>query len=224
MRAMLDDLSTIKHNDAVREANRGEAMSNDEGGTSGHDALQSLQNEAFGSGVQARGRLVEDHDGSIAQHRSRDGSPLLLAAGKRGCTFGDNRVVQVREAMDEFIGIRDSRRRSDLIIAGVGTSKGDIFPNRSTEKQRILQDKTDLFPQGAKVVVSDIPTIDVHSALGRVIEPQHQTDERAFPRARPTNNGDLLSRRDRQVEMRQNRLSRHVLERNVTEFDIAAKP
>ena len=31
VRAMLDDLSAVKHNDAVREANSREAMSNDEG-------------------------------------------------------------------------------------------------------------------------------------------------------------------------------------------------
>src|SRR5262249_19511253 len=212
VRALLDDLSAIKHKDAVREANGGEAMSNDEGRSSRHRALQSLQDEALRSRVQARSRLVEDHDGGIAQHRSRYGSPLLLTAGERGRTFGHNSVVTVREALDKFIRVCDSRRRGDLVIAGFGASKRDIFPNRSAEKQRVLQDKTDLFPQGEKVIVSDILIVDVHGALGRVIESQHQTDQRAFPRARPTNNGDFLSGRDRQVDMRQNRLPRRVLE------------
>ena len=53
VRALLDDLSAIKHKDAVREAN----------GVSGMEKGPSV-----GLRIQARSRLVEDHDGGIAQH------------------------------------------------------------------------------------------------------------------------------------------------------------
>ena len=134
MRALLDDLPAVEHNDAVREANGGKAMSNDQGRASGHSALQRLKDEALGSRVQAGSWLIEDHDGGVAQHRSRDGYPLFLAAGEGGRALGYNCVVTIGEAVDEFVGVRDSRRRSDLIVAGPGASEGDVFPDRSAEK------------------------------------------------------------------------------------------
>src|SRR5437588_11499415 len=92
-------------------------MSNDQGRASGHGALQGLKDEALGSRVQAGSRLIEDHDGGVAQHRSRDGYPLFLAAGEGGRALGYKFVVTIREAVEEFVCFRDSRRRIYLLRA-----------------------------------------------------------------------------------------------------------
>jgi len=42
-----------------------------------------------------------------------------------------------------------SRRGRDLVIARSGASESDIFPNRSAEKQRVLQPTIAIFSPGA---------------------------------------------------------------------------
>jgi hypothetical protein len=59
------DAAAIEHDDAIGAAHRAEAVRDDEGGASGHDAVHRLEDLLLGPGVDGGGGIVEDEDGRI---------------------------------------------------------------------------------------------------------------------------------------------------------------
>ena len=79
MRALLDDLAVLQHDDQVGVADRGEAVCDHERGAAGEERAQRALDLPLGADVDRRGRLVEDQDPRVGEQRARERDELALA-------------------------------------------------------------------------------------------------------------------------------------------------
>ena len=218
--ALFDDPTAIDHDDAVGEAHGRQAVGDDEGGAPGGRALERFHHDALGVGVETGGRLVEDENGGVPQHGARDGKALLLPARERGPSLRHLSVIALGEPPDELIRHGDVGRGDDLLLAGSRTAKGDVLPQGPAEDEGVLQDQADLLAQRLQGVVPNVLAINQDRAPGGVVEARDQANQGALTGARGPDDGNLLSRRDRQVNMREHGLAGLVLEGYVAELDL----
>ena len=70
---------------------------------------------ALGVQVDVGGGLVEDQDARIDQQCARDADALALAARQALAAFADQRVVALRQAQDELVGMGRAGRGNDFV-------------------------------------------------------------------------------------------------------------
>ena len=97
VRAVLDRVAVLHHDDPLGEAQRGTAVRDQDRGAVLHDLAQRRVDLLLGARVDRRRRVVEDENARIGEHRARDRDALPLAAGEREAAFADHRVVAVGE-------------------------------------------------------------------------------------------------------------------------------
>src|SRR5262249_60874978 len=119
MRAALDDLAVLEHQDLVGAADGREPVGDDEGGAAGAQRLQAILNHRFALAVEARGRLVENQDPRVGENRARDRDALPLPARQPDAALADDRVVAPLEALDELVAVRDPADRLALLARRV---------------------------------------------------------------------------------------------------------
>src|SRR5438552_8434555 len=93
MRPAFGDLSVMEDRDAVRVPDGRKTMGNEKRRPAFHQALQSVQKQAFTHGIQRAGRFVENQNRRVFQQRSSNRDSLTLAAGERRAAFADDGVV-----------------------------------------------------------------------------------------------------------------------------------
>src|ERR1700721_4205824 len=71
-----------ENQNAVRHADAGKAMRDQDGGFSGTELLETLKHLEFRSSIQSRGRLVEDQYRRLAHVGARDRDFLPFPAGQ----------------------------------------------------------------------------------------------------------------------------------------------
>lgn len=81
MRAALDDAATLKHHDTVRIPYRGETVGDDEGRAALHEPVHAVLYDAFGSGIDGAGRLIENEHRRICDGRPGNREELTLSPG-----------------------------------------------------------------------------------------------------------------------------------------------
>src|SRR5262245_16536548 len=69
MAAALGDTPVVEQDDLIGVANGRQAVSDDEGRSTGDEALQRRQQQRFGLGIERRSRLVENQYRRILQQR-----------------------------------------------------------------------------------------------------------------------------------------------------------
>src|SRR5438093_209860 len=120
------------------------------------------RNETAGASaprVKRAGGLVEDQDGRVSQDRSGNGHALPLAAREFYAALADDRLVPLREARDEVVGIGLAGGVLDLGLAGAGTAVGDVLGDRAAEQQHVLRHDRHLLAQLAERVVAVVTAI-----------------------------------------------------------------
>src|SRR5215467_1442568 len=80
VRAEFDDASAVKDSDAVRVANRRNAMRDEDGRAAFHHVAQVIENFVFGLCIDAGKRIIQNQDARIADEGARDRSALFLSA------------------------------------------------------------------------------------------------------------------------------------------------
>src|SRR5258705_3479036 len=98
MRAALDDSSTVHDDDRVGVTNRGESMRDDERRPALAEPGQCVLHPALGLRVEQAGRLVENEDARVLQHRARNRETLALAGPEPVPALADAGPVTLREA------------------------------------------------------------------------------------------------------------------------------
>jgi len=78
------DDSVLQNQDGVGMTYGGKPMGDDEGRPSFHEAVHPLFDVGFGTGVDGRGRFVQDQDLGVGEDGPRDVQQLSLALGKFG--------------------------------------------------------------------------------------------------------------------------------------------
>src|SRR6266550_7884043 len=145
-------------------------MRYDDDGSILHEFVQRLENQFFGSCVQARGRLVQDEDRRIANYGARDRDSLALTTRKRHSTFAQNSVIAFRQLVDELTCIGKICRADDLLARSVGLAVGNVLPDTRMKQHRLLQHEADLLPKRFLAESFDIGSINLHDPGSRVVE------------------------------------------------------
>ena len=80
MRALLDDLALIHHQDAVAGQDGGEAVCDHQRGAMSHQLFERGLHQRLAFGVECGGGFIEQQQRRIAQDRASDRDALTLAA------------------------------------------------------------------------------------------------------------------------------------------------
>ena len=100
MVASLDDVAVLEHHDRLTVLNGRKTVRDNEYGTVLHQGIHTSLYDGLGTGIDRRGRLIEDHDRRIGNGRTRDRDQLALALGKFCSVTGQNGIVALRELAD----------------------------------------------------------------------------------------------------------------------------
>ena len=79
VRAALDDLALVQHDDFVSPHDGREPMRDHQRGAIARNTLERVLDFLFRMAVERRRRLIEHQNGGAFEDRARDGHPLLLA-------------------------------------------------------------------------------------------------------------------------------------------------
>ena len=120
MRASLDDLAFIQHDDFVGAHNGRQPVCDHKRGAVARNALERVLNFFFGVAVQGGRRLVKDQDRRPLQDCARDRDALLFAARQFKAAFPDFRFIAFGSNTNERIDLREARR---LLYFGIGCSQ-----------------------------------------------------------------------------------------------------
>ena len=91
-------------------------------------SLERLLNKQFAFSVKRARRLVQNQDGRILEHGTRDGNALALAARNLDAAFADERSRTPREiATMKSVRIGGRCRRFDFGLGRFLVSVGDIL-------------------------------------------------------------------------------------------------
>src|SRR6185369_15412380 len=96
-----------------------------------------------------------------------------------------------------------------------------VLPNRRTEEQRLLQNKTHLPSQRLHFVIPYILAIDLHDPFLWIVETTDQAGDSRLPSARRTNKRRKLAGLDLKVYIGERGVTFVITEINMLEFDRA---
>ncbi|MNC87625.1 hypothetical protein D3C83_33610 [compost metagenome] len=119
-------------------------MSDGDGRAAAHHDLQSIADQQFGLGVDARRRLVENEDARVERERPRERQQLLLADRQCRAALGDDGLEPVRQPVDEPIRVHGGEGAPDLCVADLRVAETDIGCNGPREQVHVLQDEAEL--------------------------------------------------------------------------------
>src|SRR5207245_4382434 len=91
VRAALDDLSLLEHENLIGAANGRQPVRDDERRPALPQRSQSVLDERYALAVETRGGLVEDEDARVRQNRARDRHALPLATRQLHPALADDR-------------------------------------------------------------------------------------------------------------------------------------
>ena len=164
MRTAFDDAPAIKHQDAVGVDNAGEAVRQNERGTSGHEPIDRVLNDCFVLGIDRGQRLVENENRRVAKERPRDRQPLPLAARQPQSALADDRRIALRQRGNEVVRVGGARRGDDLRPSGVELAEPQIVLDRAMEQIGILPHDSNFSARRFRIKRREIGIADAHGA------------------------------------------------------------
>ena len=199
--AILDEAAMVERQDAVGEANRGQAVGDDENRAPCGDLRHVLLDDPLAFIVERARRFVKDQDPRLAQECARNRNALALAAGQAAAAFADDRVVALGQLQDEVVSAGERSRSDHAVDRHAGLGKRDVVADRTVEQNVLLQHDAQLAAQPRAVHHGEIDAVDEHaSALGDV-ETLDELGERALSRAGWADNADNLASRNAETDV-----------------------
>mmetsp|Transcript_30344 Transcript_30344/g.81588 ORF Transcript_30344/g.81588 Transcript_30344/m.81588 type:complete len:276 (+) Transcript_30344:389-1216(+) len=110
VRACLDHFALRHDHDAVCVGNRGQAVSDDDGGASLEQPVQRILHQLLRLAVQCGGGLVEDEHGRVLEQRTGNGDALLLPTRDLHPPLPALGVVALLKVCDEVVCIGEAAR------------------------------------------------------------------------------------------------------------------
>ena len=127
VRALLDDLAVLEHDDQVGVADRREPVRDHERRAAGEQTPQRPLDLALGADVDGRRRLVEDQDARVGKQRAGEGDELALAEREAEAALAELRVVAVLELADEAVRADRLARRPRSPRGAARAAEGDVL-------------------------------------------------------------------------------------------------
>src|SRR5215468_1125182 len=161
-------------------------MRDENGRAAAHDFAQVIQDLVFGLRIDARERVIENHDARIADDGTRNGGALLLAAGEGEATFPHHGRVFVGEAFDVDSDVGGLGGGVDGLIGGMLHAERNVLPDRVAKEERFLRHETDVAAQEVDWEVTDRVAVYENGTRSSVVHTRNQIDERCLSRTRWT--------------------------------------
>ena len=155
-------LPPIDDQDQVGGQDSAQPVGNDDAGTLCHHVVQRILNQSFRFAVQAAGGFIQYQDARILEDHACQRDALLLAAAQPIAALADDRIVPIRQRMDELVDIGDPAGRFQLLLAGIQSGILQVGADRIVEEIRFLGDHADLCRQRLKRHVAQVVTVDAN--------------------------------------------------------------
>ena len=194
VRPHFQNSSLRKHHNPIRMRNRAQAVRDHKARSVTHQFGQAFLYESFIFRIQITGGLVQYQDLGVGQDGTCDGQALTLPTTQFDTPLANQRLVPFRQLFDEFVGVGRLGSRADLPRGGVPVRVTDIFSDRPVEQEHVLFDDTDQPTTAFHVQISQVATVQQHTAIGGIVEACHQVTERRFAGTARSHQRDRLTR------------------------------
>ena len=134
--------------------------------------------------------------GSASMSRAMQSS-CRCPGGESCARVGQGRIIALRQARDEAVGMRSLRRGLDLGLRGIRPCQRDVLAHRAGLEPGVLQDHAEVLPEAVARDAADVVSVDGDRAAVHVVEAHEQIDERRLAAARRADDGDALARAGR---------------------------
>ena len=144
-----------------------------------------------------------------------------MSAGELHAAFADLGLILIGEPHDLVVNVRADCRLYDLFVCGVQTTVTDVLKDRSGKQENVLLHDADVAAQRFLRVIADVNVVDQDRALHDVVEPHQQMAHRGLAAAGRTDERELFTRFDREVDMIEDLTAAFIMKADVTELDFA---
>src|SRR5260370_585226 len=122
MRALLDDMAALEHDEAVHAGDGGEPVRDGDHGLARHERAQTRLNGGLDLAVEGRSGLVEHQDRRVFEDHASDSDSLALPARQLHAPLTHLRrvaapLLPVLQLADELLGAGELPRPDDPSIA-----------------------------------------------------------------------------------------------------------
>ena len=221
MAALLDDVAVLHDQDGVGVADRGQAVSDDEARAALAQRVHRLLDQQLRAGVHAAGGLIEDEHGRVGHEGPRDREQLALAGGDVRGVLLQNRVVALRQGLDDVVDEARPRGGLDLLITGPGPPVADVLADRAGEQPRVLQDHAGAATHVVARHGGDVAPVDEDASAVELVEAHEQVDQGGLARPRGPHDRDRVAGVDPQRQVPDELDLRAVGEAHVLHLDDA---
>ena len=182
--ALLDDVAVLHHQDGVGVADRGQAVGDDEARAALAQRVHRLLDQQLRAGIHRAGGLIEDEHCRVGHEGPRDREQLALSGGDVRGVLLQNRVVALRQGLDDVVDEARPRGGLDLLITGPGPPVADVLADRAREQPRVLQDHAGPATHVVTRHRGDIAPVDEDASPIELVEAHEQVDQRGLARPR----------------------------------------
>jgi hypothetical protein len=175
-RPLLDDAPFLEDKDAVAPLQRGEAMRDDDPGAIGEQRIDRALDVPLRCRVEARRRLVEDHQTRIAQEHAGEREELRLAGGEAaGEHLRVERAIAIACERAEPGAEPDAiEHRGDALVVDARVEERDVLSYTRVEQLHVLAHERCPRPHVVEPRLAQIHAAEPDRARRRVVEAQQQ--------------------------------------------------
>ena len=195
MRPAFHDPPLFHGEDAVAVDHAGEPVGEDQRGAALHQPVERLLDHRLIVGIDSRERLVQHQDRRVAEHRAGNRDALALAAGQLDPLLADDRVVAVRQRVDEALDVGHPRRLFDFLHARIRAAHADVLADGAVEEEGVLVDDRNVAPDLREAHIAQIDAAERDTPGIGIEEAQQQAHDGGLAAAALPDHADPLSRR-----------------------------
>ena len=175
-------------------------MCDDEAGLVLHQLDECTLDTVLGADINRAGSLVENEHRRVHEHYTRDADELLLSL-REPAVLGDDRVVALRQTLDEAVSVYSLCGFYDLFARGSGNSVRDVFGDSAGENPCFLQYHAEAAAEAVAGDGADISAGNRYPAAVYIVEAEQEVDYRGFSAARRSDDSNALTGSDVEVEV-----------------------
>ena len=170
----------IQHNNHIRFLYRGDTLRNNQLGRMGQLFAHGFADHGIRPRVHGAGGVIHDKYFRLFQQGTGNTKPLLLSAGYVGTTLLNISIILVGEGLNELISLCLAAGMEHFLVRGIFVAPAEIVLDGAGEEHVLLQYDGNLVAQCFQIIVTHIVAAHANLAIGYVIQPGNQVDQRGF--------------------------------------------
>ena len=186
----------LQDQDVVDLLHRAQAMGDHHPGAALEQRLECVLDLALRDRVEPCRRLVQDHDGGIAQERARQGESLRLARGQGELPAADDSVQPCRLAGEPRQQTEPVEGCLQAAIVDRRVEQAQVVADGAAEELHLLGHHGDRQAQRRQPVLAQVHAIQRDAPGARVVEPRQQPRHRGLAAATAAEDAQGTARLD----------------------------